>query len=84
MADSTDLTTLLVAIANLHHNTAVDLLTTTPWLATARLPRRDEFFLAERLAQVYEGDTGVACCGIQLRPRDGTRSGHTRRRHSSP
>jgi Ankyrin repeats (many copies)/Ankyrin repeat len=68
MADSTDLTTLLVAIANLHHNTAVDLLTTTPWLATARLPRHDEFFLAERLAQVYQGDTALHAAGFSYDP----------------
>ncbi len=28
-------------------------------MATAGLARRDEFFLAERLAQVYEGDTAL-------------------------
>jgi len=54
-----DLTRLLVAIANLDHKAAVDLLNTTPSLATAPLARRDEFFLAERSAQVYEGDTAL-------------------------
>jgi hypothetical protein len=59
MAGTTDLTNLLVAIGTLDRLTAVDLLTATPSLATARLERRDEFFLAERLAQVYEGDTAL-------------------------
>jgi hypothetical protein len=57
-----DLTELLGAIANLDHTTAVALLDATPALATAGLARRDEFFLAERLAQVYESDT--ACSGV--------------------
>lgn len=37
----------------------MDLLNATPALASAGLARRDEFFLAERLAQVYEGDTAL-------------------------
>jgi hypothetical protein len=36
------LKTLLVAIAQLDHNTAADLLAATPSLATAKLARRDE------------------------------------------
>jgi hypothetical protein len=68
MADATDLTTLLVAIANLDHHTAVDLLTATPSLASARLARRDEFFLTERLAQVYEGDTALHAAGFSYDP----------------
>ena len=59
VADTADLTRLLVAIAKLDHKAAVDLLKATPSLATARLARRDEFFLAERAAQVYEGDTAL-------------------------
>ena len=35
------------------------LLDATPSLATAGVARHDEFFLAERLAQVYEGDTAL-------------------------
>ena len=35
------------------------LLDGTPALVTAGLARGDEFFLAERLAQVYEGDTAL-------------------------
>jgi Ankyrin repeats (many copies)/Ankyrin repeat len=59
MAGSTDVASLLVAIANLDHNTAMARLDATPSLATARLERRDEFFLPERLAQLYEGDTAL-------------------------
>jgi Ankyrin repeats (many copies) len=58
-AEATDLTRLLVAIANIDHPAAVELLDTTPALATAGLARGDEFFLAERLAQVYQGDTAL-------------------------
>jgi hypothetical protein len=54
-----DVTRLLVAIAQGDHATAVALLDATPALATAGLARRDEFFVAERLAQVYEGDTAL-------------------------
>ena len=68
MAGTTDLTNLLVAIGTLDHHTAVDLLTATPSLATARLERRDEFFLAERLAQVYEGDTALHAAGFSYDP----------------
>jgi hypothetical protein len=64
MADAGDLTTLLVAIGNLDHATAKALLATTPSLATAGLDRRDEFFLAQRLAQVYEGDTALHAAGF--------------------
>jgi ankyrin repeat protein len=55
----TNLTSLLRAIANGDREAAATLLDTTPSLATARMARRDEFFLAERLAQVYEGDTAL-------------------------
>jgi hypothetical protein len=40
-----DLKRLLVAIANLDHKSALDLLDATPSLATAGLARPDEFFL---------------------------------------
>jgi ankyrin repeat protein len=63
-----DLTRLLVAIANLNHQAAVDLLSATPALATAGLARRDEFFLAERRAQVYEGDTALHASGFSYDP----------------
>ncbi len=49
MAETADLTSLLLAIATLDHKAAADLLNATPTLATAGLARRDEFFLAERL-----------------------------------
>jgi len=68
MAGDTDLTTLLVAIATLDHRAVVDLLTSMPSLATAGLARRDEFFLAERLAQVHEGDTALHSAGFSYDP----------------
>jgi ankyrin repeat protein len=68
MGGTTDLTTLMVAISNLDHNRATELLTAAPSLATARLARRDEFFLAERLAQVYEGDTALHGAGFSYDP----------------
>jgi hypothetical protein len=64
MADATSLTPLLVAIANSDRRTVVDLLTATPSLATATVERHDEFFLAERLAQVYQGDTALHAAGF--------------------
>lgn len=69
VAGTTDLTRLLVAIANLDHKAAVDLLSATPSLATARVARRDEFFLAERLAQVYEGTPRCMLRGSVTTPR---------------
>ena len=68
MAGTMDFTRLLVAIANLDHRAAVDLLNAAPSLATAGLARRDEFFLAERLAQVYEGDTALHAAGFSYDP----------------
>ncbi len=59
VAEPIDLTSLLVAIGSLDHETAGRLLVARPSLATARLGRGDEFFLAERLAHVYEGDTAL-------------------------
>jgi ankyrin repeat protein len=59
-----DLTRLMVAIANLDHEAALELLNAAPSLATARLERRDEFFLAERLAHAYEGDTALHSAGF--------------------
>ncbi len=68
MAGTVDLTRLLIAIANLDHKAAVEHLNATPSLATARMARRDEFFLAERLAQVYEGDTALHAAGFSYDP----------------
>ena len=45
MDGNADLTALLIVIGNNDHNTAEDLLTTSPSLATAKLAQRDEFFL---------------------------------------
>ena len=64
VARTTDLTRLLVAIASRDRKAAADLLDATPSLATAGMARRDEFFLAERLAQVYEGDTALHAAGF--------------------
>lgn len=68
MADTSDLKRLLVVIASLDHEAASDLLDATPSLATAGLARRDEFFLAERLAQVYEGDTALHAAAFSYDP----------------
>jgi hypothetical protein len=68
MDDTANLTTLLRAIAHLDHGTAVSLLAASPSLATTSLERRDEFFLAERLAQVYEGDTALHAAGFSYDP----------------
>jgi len=54
-----DVTRLLLAIAASDHRTAARLLDGKPSLATSCVARRDEFFLADRLAQVYEGDTAL-------------------------
>ncbi len=59
MVSTPDLTTLVVSIANHDYGTVVGLLNATPALTTEQLGRRDEFFLAERLAQLYEGDTAL-------------------------
>ena len=62
------LATLLMAIANSDHKAASNLLNATPSLATVGLARRDEFFLAERLAHVYEGDTALHAAGFSYDP----------------
>jgi hypothetical protein len=63
-----DLTRLLVVIAAGDHRAALALLDASPSLVTAGLPRRDEFFLAERVAQVYEGDTGLHAAAFSYDP----------------
>lgn len=68
MAATTNLTGLLVAIANGDRKGAVELLNSSPSLATAGLVRRDEFFVAERLAQVYEGDTALHAAAFSYDP----------------
>ncbi len=68
MAGAHDLRSLLLAIATGDHKAALGLLDTTPSLATVGLARRDEFFLAERLAHVYEGDTALHAAGFSYDP----------------
>jgi len=65
---ATGFKTLLMAIARLDHVTAADFLAATPSLATARLTRGEEFFLPERLAQVYEGDTALHAAAFSYDP----------------
>jgi hypothetical protein len=50
---------LFDAIAAGDQRSAVALLDALPGLATAGVARRDERFMAERLTQVYEGDTAL-------------------------
>ena len=59
MAEVTDVTELLRAIARRDRGSAVARLDEAPSLATDSLIRSDEFFLAERLVQVYAGDTAL-------------------------
>jgi hypothetical protein len=59
MGEAGDLPRLLVTIAGLDHAASAKLLAATPPLATATLRRDEEFFLAERMAQLYEGDTAL-------------------------
>ena len=54
-----DLTELFVAIAASDQRTALALLDAAPSLVTAGLARDEEFLVAERLAQVYQGDTAL-------------------------
>jgi ankyrin repeat protein len=68
VADAVDLARLLAAIASRDHQAAADLLDAAPSLATATVARRDEFFLAERLAQVYEGDTALHAAAFSYDP----------------
>jgi ankyrin repeat protein len=68
VAATQDLKRLLVAIANQEDEVASNLLDTVPSLATAGLVRRDKFFLAERLAQIYEGDTALHAAGFSDDP----------------
>jgi ankyrin repeat protein len=68
VAGTESLTLLLRAIANSDDKAAADMLDTTPSLATVGLARRDEFFLAERFTQVYEGDTALHAAGFSYDP----------------
>src|SRR5580658_2059237 len=65
MVESTPtLATLLLSIAHLDHAPARGILDAAPSLTTATMARRDEFFLTERMAQVYEGDTALHAAGF--------------------
>ena len=64
MSGTKTLKVLLLAIANGDHDAALNLLGETPSLAITCLARSEEFFLAERLAQVYEGDTALHAAGF--------------------
>jgi hypothetical protein len=68
LAGVSDLTRLLVAIAASDQRTAVALLDATPSLVATGLARREEFFLAQRLAQVYEGDTALHAAAFSYDP----------------
>ncbi|HEY4022351.1 MAG TPA: ankyrin repeat domain-containing protein [Pseudonocardiaceae bacterium] len=59
MAGVDDLAGLLVAIATGDRPLVRASLAASSSLATARLTRREEFFIAQRHAQVYEGDTAL-------------------------
>jgi len=59
MSEAADLEDLLRIIADRDHGAALVLLDQAPSLATWCVARSDEFFLAERGAQIYEGDTAL-------------------------
>ena len=59
MGSAADLHAVLLAIANRDHDAATALLTRAPSLVRATVARNDEFFLAERFAQIYEGATAL-------------------------
>jgi ankyrin repeat protein len=59
MADTPHLPNLLMAIAAGDRSLTHSMLDSEPSLATAQLARRDEFFVAQCHAQVYEGDTAL-------------------------
>lgn len=68
LARVSDLTRLFLAIGARDHGTARRLLDATPSLTTAGVARRDEFFFADRLAQVYEGDTALHAAAFTYDP----------------
>jgi Ankyrin repeats (many copies)/Ankyrin repeat len=59
VAERAGLVALVEAIARCDQRVARTMLAATPSLTTERLPRRDEFFVPECHAQVYEGDTAL-------------------------
>jgi hypothetical protein len=54
-----ELVPLLTAVAAGDRSVVLESLAAVPSLATARLARRDEFFVARCNAQAYEGDTAL-------------------------
>ena len=64
VSGESDFGELLRAIAIHDHDAALALLTEFPSLSTTSLARRYEFFLAERMAQIYEGDTALHAAGF--------------------
>ena len=68
MTGEADVVALLRAIANRDHDAALALLAAAPSLSTASMARRDECFLAERFAQVYEGDTALHAAAFSYDP----------------
>ena len=68
MAEVPRLTELFRLIATRDRKAVKAFLDRTPSLVTASLARGDEFFLAERLAQCYEGDTALHAAGFSYDP----------------
>jgi len=59
MGSSADVKAVLLTIAKRDHDATIALLTGAPSLVRDSLARSDEFFLADRFAQIYEGDTAL-------------------------
>ena len=64
VADPTEFKALLRAIAVHDHDVVSALLRESPSLVRTSLARSDEWFLSERLVQVYEGDTALHAAGF--------------------
>ena len=64
MDSTADLKTVLLAITERDHDAALALLTRAPSLVRTSVARSDEFFLAERFAQIYEGDTALHAASL--------------------
>ena len=68
MTGAADFGALLRAIAHHDHDAALALLAESPSLSTRSLARNDEFFLAERFAQIYAGDTALHAAAFSYDP----------------
>ena len=79
VADVPSLTDLIWAIAHRDRKAAATHLNRSPHLAMASLGRDDEFFLAERLTQLYEGDTALHAAACSYDPEMATTLGIGRR-----